>query len=453
MPETAEHDGHGTAVSHEDVLDGPVHEEPPRPPRTSFHRRRDFVGVLLIVVAVVAGWVLIGTNSDFAATSSQTGPADVEVPEAPSTLPPSFGEAWRAPSGATPIPVAVGPAVVTGDGTEVVGRDPYTGKVRWRYARDIPLCTVGEGWSDVVAVYRKPANFLPSDDPFKNGNCSEVTSLKAASGERDRQRNGDAEADTQLVSDGAHVTATGKRLINTWRSDLVQTMEYGAVPDIVNPDKQPRAGCTYGSIAVTQGRIGVIERCPAKADPAATGDDRLTVYKPTGKENESDTPIVDFSITVGGTNAQVLAMNETYTAIAMPNPSRILVYDGQGNKVREYPVSVPDADLAADPARGVASVTRGTDAVFWFTGTRTIALSTQDLRPLWTIENTLGTGTVFAGYLLLPVKDAYVVTDQVTGARVAQTAVNRDGYNGPVRMSTLGPMVLEQRGPTLVALR
>ncbi|SMD16237.1 Rv3212 family protein [Kibdelosporangium aridum] len=453
MPETAEHDGHGTTVSGEDVLAGEVHDDPPRPPRTSFHRRRDFIAVALIVVAVVAGWALIGTTSDFAATSSQTASGEVETPEEPSTLPPSFGEAWRAPSGATPIPVAVGPTVVTGDGNEVVGREPYSGKVRWRYARDIPLCTVGEGFNDAIALFSKPDNSLPSTDPGKKGNCSEVTSLKAATGERDRQRNGDAELDTQLLSDGSHVTTTGKRLLNTWRNDLVQTMEYGQVPDMVNPDKQPRVGCMYGSIAVTPGRIGVIERCPAASDPAVTGDDRLTVYNPEGKENESDTPIVAFSNTVGGSRARIIAMNQTYTAIALPDPSRILVYDNEGNKIQEYPVAVPDSDFAGDPAHGVVPVTKGTDALFWFTGTRTIALSTTDLRPLWTVENTLGSGAVFAGYLLLPVKDAYLVTDQVTGARVAQTPVNRDEYNGPVQMSTLGPMVLEQRGPTLVALR
>ncbi|ALG06717.1 PQQ-binding-like beta-propeller repeat protein [Kibdelosporangium phytohabitans] len=451
MSETAAE--RGADAGGEDVLDGPIPDEPPRPPRTSFHRRRDFAAVVVLVVAVVAGWALIGTSSDFAATSSQIAPDDLETPQAPSTLPPSFGEAWRAPSGATQIPVAVGPSVVTGDGNEVVGRNPYTGKQRWRYARDIPLCTVGAAWNEAIAVYRKTSTSLPSSDPNHNGSCSEVTSLKSSTGEREHQRNGDAELDTQLLSDGSLVTATGKRLINTWRSDLVQTMEYGAVPDIVNPDKQPRVGCTYGSVAVTQGRIGVIERCPAKTDPNETGDDRLTVFKPTGKENESDEPQVDFSITVGGNGARVIALNETYLALALPNPSRILVYNGEGNKVGEYPIAVPDAEFAGDPARGVVQVTRGTDAVFWFTGSKTIALSTADFRPLWTKENTLGSGAVFAGYLLLPVKDEYVVTDQLTGARVAQTPVNRGDHTGPVQMATLGPMVLEQRGPTLVALR
>jgi hypothetical protein len=449
VPDPAEHDGHGTPS--EDVLDGPVHDPPPRAPRTSFHRRRDFVAIVVIVVAVVVAAVLLGTSSDIAATTSQTGPEEVETPEAPSTLPPSFGEAWRAPSGATQIPVAVGPSVVTGDGKEVLGRDPLTGKVRWRYARDIPLCTVGSAWGDAIAVYRKTSTALPDGEIYRDGNCSEVTALKASSGERDRQRNGDAEPDTQLLSDGVHVTTTGKRLINTWRSDMVLTMQYGTVPDLVNPDKQPRVDCTYGSIAVAPGRIAVIERCPSKTDPSASEDDRLSVYKPTAKD--SDNPSVDFSNTIGTRGSRVVAMNETYTAVAMPDPARLVVFDGTGGEVGSYPLTIPASDLAGDPPRQVVPTSKGNGAVFWFTGSQTIALSTTDLRPMWTVDETLGAGTVYAGYLLLPVRDGIAVIDQETGARVAATSVNRDSYSGPVAMATLGPMVLEQRGSTLVALR
>jgi hypothetical protein len=72
---------------------------------------------------------------------------------------------------------------------------------------------------------------------------------------------------------------------------------------------------------------------------------------------------------------------------------------------------------------------------------------------MWTLESTMGPGTTFVGYLLVPMRDALAVVDQATGARVATAPVNRHGYTGPVAMSTIGPVVLEQRGPTLVALR
>ncbi|MET0134115.1 MAG: hypothetical protein ABW215_11040 [Kibdelosporangium sp.] len=447
MPESGEN-GHGTP-SREDVLDGPVPERPA--PRTSFHRGRDFIAIVVIVVVAVVAGVLIGTSSDIAATTSQTGPAEAETPEDPSTLPPTFGEVWRAPSGATPVPVAVGPTVVTGDGGEVVGHDPLTGSVRWRYARDIPLCTVGSAWSEAIAVFRRTETDLPSSDSYSGGNCSEVTTLKAASGERDRQRNGDAEVGTRLLSDGVHVTATGKRLLNTWRSDLVLTMQYGTLPDLVNPDKQPRTNCNYGSVAVSAGRIAVIERCPAKTDGSSNENDRLSVYKPTAKE--SDTPTVDFSVPVGGRGARLVAMNETMVAVALPSPARLAIFDSAGTSTVELPLPIPESDLAGDPPTGAVSTTRTTGALYWFTGTSTIALSLTDLRPLWTVQDTLGSGTVFAGYLLLPVQGALLVIDQASGAQVARAPVNRQDYDGPVSMATLGPIVLEQRGSTLVALR
>jgi hypothetical protein len=422
--------------------------------RTSFHRPADRIAVVLIVLACVAAGVLVGATSDVRATVSETWQAEVLPPPAPTAMPPSLGEAWRAASGATPVPVAVGPTVVTGDGGEVAGRDPLTGQVRWRYARDLPLCTVSWSWSQAIAVYQNVRNLLPGSDPNAAGTCSEVTSLQAVTGERGRQRNGDAEAGARLLSDGVHVTATGKRLLNTWRSDLVLTMQYGTVPAIVqpdkqprsdNPDKQPRNTCVFDSVSVTNGRIGVIERCPL--DPG----DRLTVYLPTNDDH--DDPEVKFSSVVGTEGARLVALNETLAAVARPDPNRLVVFDDKGGQVAEYPLELPPEDFANAPSAGVESTTRAAGMVFWFTGSRTIALSSADLRPLWIIEGTLGSGTEFAGRMLLPVPDGLAVIDPATGVRQGTLPVNREGYRGPVTMSTLGPMVLEQRGPTLVALR
>ena len=413
--------------------------------RTSFRRPADRIAVAVIVVVAALGVVLVGTNSDIGATISETGPDQLPPLPMPTALPAAPREAWRAASSATPVPVAAGSTVVTGDGGEVLGRDPLTGQVRWRYARDLPLCTVSSAWSQAIAVYQQTETLLPEDDPNRADVCSEVTSLQANSGERARQRNGDAQVGTQLVSDGVHVTATGRRLLNTWRSDLVLTMEYGTVPTLVQPDKQPRTDCTFGSVAVTTGRIGVLERCPI--DPG----DRLTVYEPTN--DDSDEPSVDFSSVVGGRSARVVALGDELAAAVREGPTRLVVFNNDGNQVAEYQLDLPATDLAGDPPGLVVPTSKGDGLIYWFTGSRTIALSSTDLRPLWTVEDTLGPGTVFAGHLLVPVADGLAALDPATGARVAGIPVNRDGYLGPVLMSTIGPVLLEQRGPTLVALR
>jgi hypothetical protein len=456
----------------EDVLDGSADDVPEPAERTRFTRGRDvLVAALIAVVALVVG-VLVWSSSDIRGTSSQTYAGPAPSPAAPTAFPPSLGESWRAKSAATPEPVTVGPAVVTGNGSEVAGRDPVSGKIRWRYSRDLPLCTLAGAWSMAVAVYAKTDNLLPGGDARKAGGCSEVTALDPATGKRGKQpqpgeerdkpdggqRNSDAERGTRLLFDGSYVTTTGDRLLTTWRSDLVQTMEYGQVPALVNPDKQPRTGCAYHTVTVVQSRIAVVEDCPDDAG------DRLTVYRATGN-NDSEKPEVVASVAVPN-GSRVVAMTDQCrlnpddeedvqqcTAVAMPDPARLLVLDEKGEEVDTYPLSLGRGDLANEPADHVVLATRTPVATYWYTGSRTIALSAADLSPLWTVDGALGPGTMFAGRMLVPVRDGIRVLRPATGEPVGTIPVNRDGYTGPVAMSTLGPMVYEQRGDTLVAMR
>ncbi len=458
-------------IGDEDVLaetDEPVE----RWERTRFHRKRDVLVAALIGVAALVGGLLLWQSSDVRATTSETADSPMSSPPRPTTFPPSLAEVWRARSPATPEPVTVGPAVVTGNGGEVAGHDPLTGEVRWRYSRDLPLCTVSSAWQLALAVYAKTDNLLPDDDPRKAGGCSEVTALWPETGQRGRParpdeqrdspylgtRNSDAELGTRLLSDGTYVTTTGSHLLTTWRSDLVLTMEYGRVGAVQNPDKQPRNGCEYGTVSVVTGKIAVVERCPT--DPG----DRLTVYKATG-DNDSEKPVVVASVVVGR-GAKGVAMTEQCrldaahpddvqqcTAVALPNPNRLVLLNEKGEQVRSYPLELAEDDLRGDPADHTMSVNRVTGAVYWYTGSRTIALSMDDLRPLWTVENALGPGTAFAGKILVPVPGAIAVLDPATGEQVASTPIDRGGYHDEITMSALGPMVYEQRGDTLVALR
>jgi outer membrane protein assembly factor BamB len=460
-----------TVIGDEDLLDG---DEPvERGERTSFHRKRDILVAALIAVVAVVGGLLLWRSSDVEATSSQTYSGTVTSPERPTTFPPSLGEVWRAKSPATPLPVAVNSTVVTGNGGEVAGHDPLTGDVRWRYTRDLPLCTVTGAFQQALAVYAKKDNLLPDGDPRKHGGCSEITALWPPTGQRGRPprdseqkdkpfqgtRNSDAELGTRLLYDGSYITTTGSKLLLTYRSDLVQTMEYGKVGAIVNPEKQPRTGCAYRTIAVVTGKIAVIERC--STDPA----DRLTVYKTTGPENDAEKPVV-VSSTVVGRGAKVVAMSEQCrldpaapeevqqcTAIALPDPNRLVVLNEKGEQVTSYPLSIGVRDLAEEPAGHTMVTNRAIGAVYWFTGSKAIALSLDDLRPLWTVDDALGPGVAFAGKYLVPVDGAIAVLDPATGQQLTSTPVSRGDYQGTVMMTTMGPMVYEQRGDTLVALR
>jgi len=88
----------------------------------------------------------------------------------------------------------------------------------------------------------------------------------------------------------------------------------------------------------------------------------------------------------------------------------------------------------------------------WWTGRDTVALSTTDFAPQWTVEDTLGTGDIMAGSLLLPVEDALLGVDSRTGERGPRIDVER-GAVSSVNIAVAGDVVVEQRGDELVALR
>ncbi|HEY8372458.1 MAG TPA: hypothetical protein VIL00_06905 [Pseudonocardiaceae bacterium] len=406
--------------------------------------RGDLAAVALLLVVAVVGGVVLWWRSDARTTVSETTADAPPAPPAPTTVPTTLQEVWRAPSSATPQPVALGPHVVTGHDGEVAGRDPSTGEIRWRYARDLPLCTVGSAWGRAVAVYRRSDTVTPSGERGAEY-CSEVTALDPATGRRTAQRNGDAEPGTRLISDGRHLTATGGELIEVWRSDLVMTLQYGQVLTPVNPNKQPRPECSHLSFAMAPGKLGVLERCPN--EPA----DRLTLLKPDPQESEKPEELA--TTLVGAQGAQLVTLTNDRAAVLLPDPPRLAVFDDRGTYQTEYRLDLPASDLDRPLPGRVVPQTGGAGAVYWFTGSRTVALATSDLHPMWSVEGTLGPGVVFAGQLLLPVPDGLLVVDPATGERKHTIPVDRQGYTGTVELASLGPVLLEQRGEVLVALR
>ncbi|HVW45192.1 MAG TPA: PQQ-binding-like beta-propeller repeat protein [Amycolatopsis sp.] len=416
----------------------PRHTVVRRERRSPWNRPRDRVIAAVLAVVVVTAGLLVWAGSESHATVSETAAPGPGLPVEPPAVPATLTELWQAPNGAEPVPVAAGAAVVTGSGGEVLGRDPLTGQVRWQYSRDLRLCTVGEAWSRAVALFRK-------DGVAGESGCSEVVALDADTGHRKAQRTGSAPLGTQLVTDNAYVTAFGPTLLNTWRDDLVETVEYGKVPALVNPDKQPRVGCTYGSVAASSSRVAVIERCPG--DPG----DRLTVYRAVPKD--ADQPQVAFSQILPGYHARMVAMSGDHVAVAMPDQKQLVLYGQEGDEVSAYPLDLPASDLAQDPAGGAPVTASTTSNVYWFTGTKLMAMSRNDLTPKWTLESALGPGVQFDHQLVVPIQGGLAVLNEDNGATIRTIGVDRHGYAGPVRLATLGPVLLEQRGDTVAALR
>ncbi len=392
--------------------------------------------MIVVVVATTLWW-----TSDARRTilRTATGPsADASARSGEERLPSALAEIWRASSPATPIPVVRDGTAVTGAAGEVAGRDLIAGSVRWSYQRDLPLCLVDEAHNRVVALYRRGET------------CSEVSTLAWADGSRGPQRTGPVEAPTRLTADGDLAAVTGQRYLEVWRTDLVRTLTYGRLPTPAQPGRQPRPDCIHGSLAlntdvVPGGRLALIEHCPDE-DRA-----RLTVQRAHPKE--PDQPEVDFSTPLSGATARIVALSPELVAVALPDPARLLVFDDKGNQVADSPLAVPDADLRGDPPGGLSVITETPTGLYWFTGSATVGLDVNDLRPRWIRPGSLGAGSLLAGRLLLPVPEALAVLDVATGEQIATLPVDRGGYVGPVGTASAGEVVLEQRGETLVVLR
>lgn len=419
-----------------------------RVPPPERRRRSDLIAAAVLVVVLVGGGAVLARGSDIAGTAARTADTPITAPAPPAAAPAQFVESWRAPSPATTAPVVAGPAVVTAEGGTVVGRDAVTGNERWSYGRDLPLCTVAAGFPGVedgrvLAVY---ANGSQPAEPGSDGPyCSEVTMLSGATGARETARNPDARPGTRLLTDDTYVLATGVDHLEVWRSDLVRTLEYGAVPAQEQAtDRQPRPGCTYGSVALGGGRVAVIERCPGETA------DRLTVLAADGDDG-AEQPEVRFSLLLPGAGATVVGVAGERVAVTLPGPDRLLVFDGAGTRIAE---TQPDVAAApGDPPGGFLPASDDDTRRYVWTGAAVVALDAVELAPLWTQPGALGPPVRYGTDLLVPVPDGLAVLDAARGTVRRLIPVTRPDPAAPVGIAVVGDVLVEQRGTEVVALR
>ncbi|MEU5843430.1 PQQ-binding-like beta-propeller repeat protein [Rhodococcus sp. NPDC047139] len=393
--------------------------------------RTDLLVAAALVVTVLVAASVVWLTSDARGTTSTTWDGPVPTPAAPQALPRTLAEAWRAASAATTAPVVSGGTIATADGGAVIGRDPLSGEERWRYERDRALCAATEAWGDVVSVYRD-----------RRG-CGQVTALDAATGARVAQRTGDTDDPVHLVDTGSHLIALGSTRLEMWRSDLVRTIEYGRVDAPVNPKVQPRSGCELRSADSGAEVLAVLERC------ANEPSGRLTLLEPSPEDSSKPEQFASSVLPEAGADARIVAVVGDRTAVYLPPDgiagARIEVFDGDGTRVDTHALPRP-AGASWDPA-----IERG-GVLVWWTGRDTVALSTSDFAPQWTVEGTLGNGDILAGSLLLPVDGALMAVDSRTGRRGPRIDVERGAVES-VNVAVAGEVVVEQRGDEVVALR
>jgi hypothetical protein len=394
--------------------------------------RADMVAAVAIAAAVALVAALIWWTSDARATNSRPAANPVPNLTPAKAVPETLRELWTAPSPKTTLPLVVAGAVVTGNGSDVEGRDPATGTALWSYARDVELCGVSWVYQYAVAVY-----------PDVRG-CGQVSTIDAKTGMRGPARTAYADPEVRLSSDGTTVLSAGDSRLEMWRSDMVRMLSYGSLDAKIKPGTPASPLCRLVSTAASSTAVSVLESCPSQADL------RLTLLRPS---DEEDTPELKYVPQPGVTDesgAVVVAVSDTTTAVYVPTPKPVV------NIVDETGATVAST-LLSKPPSPEATVSRAGDLITWWTGEDLMVFSANGLRYKFTIAPAgknipLGPATVMAGKLLVPVTDGYDVFDAATGKGERHMPLQRPPSSAAVVPAVAGSTLLEQRGDTLVAL-
>lgn len=392
--------------------------------------RGDLLAAGAIAVSVALVIAMIWWHSSARAASLRPATSPAPSVKAAQAVPQAVQQRWTAASPKTPAPVLAGSTVVTGDGRTMAGLDPQTGRQRWSYARDRDLCAVSYVYDLAVAVY-----------PDVRG-CGQVSSVEAGTGQRGPSRTSYSDKQVVVTSDGRAVLSYGPTRLELWRSDLVRMLSYGEIDARVKPvNTAVGKGCALMSAAASDAAAAVLEACPDNPDL------RLTVLKPAKEEDEPEARHTPMTGLAADSDARVLAVVGTKTAVYLPTPRpEIVVYDDTGTKVSASLLRVP-----ADPGGAIPAVTRAGDFLTWWTGSAVVVFDTAlDYR--YTIdEPALGPATMMAGKLLVPVEGGLAVYEPVNGSRERLLELAHPPGRGPVVPAVTGTTLLEQRDGSLAA--
>jgi hypothetical protein len=391
----------------------------------------DMLAVAAIVAVVGIVGALIWWKSDARATISHPAAAPAPAISPARAVPANLRQLWTAPSSRTNQPVIVASTVITGDGREIVGRDPKTGEQRWSFARDHDLCTVTWVYDLAVAAY-----------PDSRG-CGQVSTIEVRTGTRGPTRSSYADDQITLSTDGTTVLAAGRTRIEMWRSDMVRTLAYGDIDAPINPPVPPHPPCQFLSIAASSSGASILETC------ASFPDVRLTLLKVAKEDVQPEEKYVPEPGLTADSGAKVLAVSDLRTAVYLPVPQpRVVVYDETGHETA--------STLLPRPPGPDIRVSHTGDIITAWTGDSVAVLDGTSLAFRYTIASgsavPLGPGEMMADRLLIPVTGGIAVYEPKTGAFERVIPVDRGNVGGPIMPGVVGTSVIEQRGNTVVAL-
>ena len=302
----------------------------------------------------------------------------------------------------------------------------------WEYSRQYPLCSLTSAWDSVVLTYRNAAG------------CGDVVALDAATGDYVATRSAIAPEQVGPIRSNDRVGTVSPERVELWRSDMVRTVEYGAVEAPQEPGSQPNAACTIHSALTRTELLAVVEHCPDDPNHSVL---RLQQATP----EDSRVPEIDSSIGLEQPGAHVVAVGQDAAAVYLPGEQpELMSFNSEGTRTSQRRV---------DPATGLASVFVSPATadlphhMTWFDGQRLYFFTPNELAVEHIIDPALGTGVAVAGKALVPTEFGISVVNWNSGEIERTIPLERGDYEGPVSLGLAGEYLVEKRGTELVVLR
>lgn len=403
--------------------------------------RGDIIASALIAAGLLVGGVGVWLTSDahsvehHVANDSSTvlATGNAELPQRPREL-------WTTTTQGKDL-VVDQEGVVQINGTKVRMLEAATGAERWSYDKGEDVCAVTKGWEKTTVVFRGPKG------------CGQAISFDSKTGQYWSTRDSIAPDDVASFRSEDIIGILSPARLETWRSDLVRTVEVGKMPTPVKVGKQEYTHCNFTSVGTAGTLLATVQECPGEKN----GKKYARLLNTTPEDSDAPESWHVYRVPAG---SEIIGANEHRAAIAIPaaggKKARIQSLDKEGH-FEEFPVDVgPDLHqrLQDHDSAPFQPLTIQTGSMAgWFNGRALVALNPETFRPLWTLPGAQGVGTELNGKLAVPMRDNGIALVDPSSGKVERTiGVDRGGYEGPVEIAFTGQTILEKRGAKVVAL-
>lgn len=392
-------------------------------------RTRGDVTATAVIAAVAALLVVIAYfTAPIRASDLASAPEELENAGRLAAAPNQLEEAFRLPDHSPELrPVVVNGLIITyNEGT--ITATTAKGDTAWTYHRPNELCVLGQAWGKVVAAYKD------------NAGCGDVVAIEALTGTYAGTRSAIAPDEVTSVMSNDRVGYVSSTRAELWRSDMVRTVEYGAVEAPQEPDMQPNT-CQLTSALTRTELFAVTETCKDGA--------YLRLQDATPEDSRK--PEIYSSVEIEK-DAYLIAISQDSAAVYDPDTRQIRAYDQEGNQVSSSSVPALADALTLDNGVHILPVADLPHHMTYFEGGYLVLMEPAKLAATGVFQGALGTGFAAGDRLLYASDGGVAVVDWDANEVEKIIPVDRGDYSGPVFIDSAGATVVEKRGEEVVVL-